>query len=209
MNLWIPGCHEESFNISWNGRIIPITSTEPGNQNQKSFLRIREEFHERHPSAPRRITAQLQFRPMPKPLTEVKVRNQTWPIGKETTPEKDFVVTQGLLPLSPQFFNEIETRRKMYKYQNRLLPDVWKMWLVNTENDMITHMIEVRGGEEHNDTRPDGSPKRRYRYPIVACYKLDTPLPRCSKISIKGFETIVCSPTDKLTEIWAIRDDRL
>ena len=96
---------------------------------------------------------------MPKPLTEVKVRIQTWPNGKETIPGEDFKVTQGLLPLLPQFFNEIETRRKMYEYQNHLFPNIQKMWLVNTETDMITHMIKVGKGEEHNDMRPDGSPK--------------------------------------------------
>ena len=63
---------------------------------------------------------------MPKPLTEVKVRTQTWPNGKETIPEKDFKITQGLLPLLPQFFNEIETRRKTYEYRNHLFPDVRK-----------------------------------------------------------------------------------
>ena len=83
------------------------------------------------------------------------------------------------------------------------------MWLVNTETDMITHMIEVEKGEEHNDLRPDGTPKRKYRYPIAAYHKLDIPLPRCLKIAIKGFKTIVNSPTDKLTKIWAIRDDCL
>ena len=83
------------------------------------------------------------------------------------------------------------------------------MWLVNTETDMITHMIEVKKGEEHIDIRPDGSPKRKYRYPITACHKLDTPLPRCSKTAIKGFETRVLDPTNKLMKIWAIRDDRL
>ena len=169
----------------------------------------RGEFHERHPSAPRRITAQLQFQPMPKPLTEVKVRAQTWPNGKETTSEENFKITQGLLPLLPQFFEEIETQRKTYEYRNHLFPDVWKMWLVNTENDKITHMIEVGNGEEHNDKRPDGSSKRKYWYPILACYKLDQSLPRCSKIPIKGFETIIRSPTNSFTKIWAIRDDCL
>ena len=153
--------------------------------------------------------AKLQFRAMPKPLTEVEVRNQTWTNGKETIPEKDFKVTQGLLPLLPQFFNEIEIRRKTYEYRNYLFPDVRKMWLVNTETDMITHMIEVERGEEHNDTQIDGSPKRKYQYPITACSKLDKPLPRCSKVAIKGFETIVWSPTDKLMKIWAIRDNCL
>ena len=175
----------------------------------KILLENKEEFHEKHPSAPRRITAQLEFRPMPKPLTEVEVRTQTWPMGKETMSEGDFRVTQGLLPLLPQFFNEIETRRKTYEYRNYLFPDVRKMWLVNTETDMITHMIEVEKGEKHNDLRPDATPRQKYRYPITACHKLDTPLPRCSKIAIKGFETIVWSPTDKLTKIWVIRDDRL
>ena len=146
---------------------------------------------------------------MPKLLTEVEVRNQTWMKGKESIPEEDFKITQGLLPLLPQFFNEIETRRKTYEYRNHLFPDVRKMWLVNTETNMITHMVEVERGEEHNDMRPDGTPKRKYRYPIIACHKIDTPIPRCSKVAIKGFETIVWDPTDKLMKIWAIRDDRL
>ena len=83
------------------------------------------------------------------------------------------------------------------------------MWLVNTETDMITHMIEVGKGEEHDDKQSDGSPKRKYRYPILACYKLNKPLPQCSKTPIRGFETIIRNPTQDLMEIWAIRDDRL
>ena len=173
----------------------------------KILLENKEEFHEKHPSAPRRITAQLQFRPMPKPLTEVEIRNQTWMNGKEIVPEKDFKETQGLLPLQPQFFNEIETRRKTYEYRNHLFPNVQKMWLVSTEMKMITHMIEVGKGEEHSDTRFDGSPKRKYRYPILACHKLDEPI--LSRIPIKGFDTRIQDLTDKLTKIWAIRDDRL
>ena len=81
------------------------------------------------------------------------------------------------------------------------------MWLVNTEMDMITHMIEVEKGEEHNDTRPDGSPKRKYKYPIVACYKLNEPI--LSKITIKGFDMRIRDLTNNLTKVWAIRDDRL
>ena len=145
---------------------------------------------------------------MPKPLAEVKVRNQTWPNGKETI-HKDFKVTQGLLPLLPQFFGEIETQKKTYKYRNHLFPEVQKMWLVNTETDRITHMIEVGKGEEHNDKRPDGSSKRKYRYPILTCHKLGQTLPRCLKVPIQGFETIINNPTNNLTKIWAIGDDRL
>jgi hypothetical protein len=33
----------------------------------------RTEFHEKHPSAPRWITAQLKFKPIPPSVTEVKV----------------------------------------------------------------------------------------------------------------------------------------
>ena len=127
--------------------------------------------------------------------------------GKETIPEKNFQITQCLLPLSPQFFNEIETRRKTYEYRNHLFPDVRKMWLINTETSMITHMIEVKEGEEHNDLRRDGSRKRKYRYPIIACHRLDTPI--LSKISIKEFDNRIQDLTDKLTKVWTIRDDRL
>ena len=130
-----------------------------------------------------------------------------WPNGKETTPERDFKVTQGLLPLLPQFFNEIETRRKTYEYRNHLFPDVQKMWLVNTETNMISHMIEVGKGEEHNDMRADGTPKRKYRYPIIACYTLDEPI--LSRLTTKGFDTRIQNLTNKFTKIWAIRDDRL
>ena len=144
---------------------------------------------------------------MPKPLTEVKIRNQTWPDGKEIVPEGSFRIMEGLLPLLPQFFDEIETRRKTYKYRNHLFPDVRKMWLVNTETDMITHMIEVEKGEKHNDKRPDGSPKRKYKYPIIACYRLDTPI--LSRIAVKEFDDRIYDLTDKLTKVWAIRDDRL
>ena len=146
---------------------------------------------------------------MPKPLAEVKARIQTWPNGKEMIPEKDFKVTQGLLLLLPQFFNEIETWRKTYKYRNHLFPDGQKMWLVNTKTNEITYMIEVGSGEEHSDKRLDGSLRRKYRYPILACYKLNQTLPWCSKVLIKGFETVIRNPADDLAKIWVIRDDCL
>ena len=97
----------------------------------------------------------------------------------------------------------------MYKYQNHLFPDIRQMWLVNMETDKITHMVEVEKGEEHTNKQPDGSPKRKYWYPIIACYKLDKPLPQYLKVLIKGFETIVNNPTDNLTKIWVIRDNHL
>ena len=136
-----------------------------------------EEFHEKHPSAPQQIAAQLQFQPMPKPLTEVKVRVQTWPNGKETIPEETFPIKEVFLPLSLKFFKEIETQKKMYEYLNYLLSDIQHFWLVNTKTNIITHMAEVGLGEEHNDKRLDGSLKQKYKYPIFAYYQLNHPIP--------------------------------
>jgi transposase InsO family protein len=44
-------------------------------------------FHEKHPSAPRQITSQLKFQPMPQSVTEVEVQQQSWPEGKEFFPD--------------------------------------------------------------------------------------------------------------------------
>ena len=75
----------------------------------KILPKKQEEFHEQHPSAPHHITAKLQFQPIPKPLTKIETRVQTWPEGKESILKKTSLNREIFLPLSPQFFKEIET----------------------------------------------------------------------------------------------------
>ena len=132
-----------------------------------------KEFHKKHPSAPCSITTKLQFWPMPKPLTEVEIRKQMWPEGKESISERPPSNREIVLPLLPQFFEEIETWRKTHEYQNYLLPNVSCFWFINTEMSMIMHMAEV-GEKEHNDKQVDGAPKQKYRYPILAYHQLST-----------------------------------
>ena len=148
-----------------------------------------EEFHEKHPSAPHRITAKLQFRPMPKPLTKVEIKKQMWSEGKESIPKRFPSNGEIFLSLLPQFFYEIETWRKTHEYQHYLLPNISHLWFVNTEMNMITHMAEVGEGKEHKDKQVDGSPKQKYRYPILAYHQLNHPFPQGTDIPIKGFET--------------------
>ena len=104
----------------------------------------------------------LQFCPMHIPLTEVENRVQTWPNGKESIPEETLSIKEVSLLLLPQFFKEIKTWRKTYEYQNYLIPKVQHLWFVNTETNTTTHIAKVGEGEEYNDKRSDGSPKRKY-----------------------------------------------
>jgi len=121
----------------------------------------KDEFHEKHPSAPWRITAQLKFKPMPKPTMHFKIQEQTWPEGKESLSfSQEYLLNEDVfLPLLPQFFEKIEIREKTHEYQNYLLPEAKCFWFINTETKMITHMAKVGGGKQHEDKQPDGMPK--------------------------------------------------
>jgi hypothetical protein len=74
----------------------------PNNQNK---------LHEKHPSAPRQITAQLKFKPMPPSVTGVKMRRHTWPKGKEFFP--DYTPNpkneDTFISLELKHFNEMES----------------------------------------------------------------------------------------------------
>ena len=56
------------------------------------------------------------------------------------------------------------------------MEDIKRLWLLNTQNKLDTHMAAVETGQLHIDKRPDGTPKRKWKYPITTFYKLDTPL---------------------------------
>jgi hypothetical protein len=94
----------------------------------------RNEFHEKHPSAPQRITAQLKFKPIPQSVTEVEVRQYTWPEGKEFFPDytPNLKNEDAFIPLNLQHFDEMESQKKTAEYQNYWLPDTKQFWLVNT-----------------------------------------------------------------------------
>src|ERR1700685_2461631 len=44
------------------------------------------------------------------------------------------------------------------------MPIVKRLWLMNTETHLITHMAEVEGPQGHQDFQPNGIKKRQWKY---------------------------------------------
>ena len=80
------------------------------------------------------------------------------------------------LPLAPEHFAEMEKQNKTSEYRSYLMEDIERLWFLNTQDKLVTHMAAVETGQLHEDKRPDGTPKRKWKYPITTFYKLDTPL---------------------------------
>jgi len=92
-----------------------------------------------------------------------------------TLPDERKKEEDAILPLNSHFFGELESQGKTAEYRNYHMPEVKRLWFMNTETHMITHMAEVEGPQEHQDLKLDGSKKRQWKYPIIALYSLDQP----------------------------------
>src|ERR1700676_2927867 len=79
----------------------------------------------------------------------------------------------AIIPLNPHFFGELKSQRKTTEYHNYHMPEAKRLWFMNTETHMITHMAEVEGPQEHQDLNPNGFRKRQWKYPIISLYSLD------------------------------------
>ena len=68
-------------------------------------------------------------------------------------------------------------------------------------------MAVVELGQLHDDKRPDGTPKRKWKYPITTFYKLDTPLfPKDRRLegrNPQGPVYTTSKPDVKMTKLWS------
>ena len=68
-------------------------------------------------------------------------------------------------------------------------------------------MAAVELGQLHEDKRPDGTPKRKWKYPITTLYKLDTPLyPKDRRLEGRypqGPVYTTSKPNVKMTKLWS------
>jgi hypothetical protein len=97
----------------------------------------------------------IPFRPMPEPMTKEEEEK-----------------TDAILPLSLQFFDEMESQKKTAEYRNYEMDRVKRLWFMNMETKKITHCADIEPARRHNDTRPDRTLKQKYKYPITALYYL-------------------------------------
>ena len=86
----------------------------------------------------------------------------TWKIARRT-------------PISHYRQNILKANKKS-EYRSYLMEDIEQLWFLNTQDKLVTHMAAVEMGQLHKDKRPDGTLKRKWKYPITTFYKLDTPL---------------------------------
>ena len=68
-------------------------------------------------------------------------------------------------------------------------------------------MAVVETGQLHEDKRPDGTPKKKWKYPITTFYKLDTPLylkeRRLEGWNPQGPVYTTSKPDVKMTKLWS------
>ena len=105
---------------------------------------------------------------------EHEVDDEPWGL-MITEQDKKEESEDAILPLNSQFFEELVNQRKSAEYRNYHMPIVKRLWLMNTETHLITHMAEVEGPQEHQDFQPNGIKKRQWKYAIISLYSLDQP----------------------------------
>ena len=74
-------------------------------------------------------------------------------------------------------------------------------------------MAAVETGQLHEDKRPDGTPKRKWKYPITTFYKLDTPLylkdRRLEGRNPQGPVYTTSKPNVKMTKLWSHQHEEI
>jgi hypothetical protein len=105
-----------------------------------------------------------------------EVDDQPW--GLMVIPKEDDEETEdAILPIHPQFLPKIHTQEKSAEYRSYHMEKIKRMWLMDTETHLISHMAEVEGPQEHQDMHQDGTKKRKWKYPITTFYSLENPTP--------------------------------
>ena len=111
------------------------------------------------------------------------------------------------LPLAPEHFAEMEKQNKTSEYRSYLMEDIERLWFLNTQDKLVTHMAAVETGQLHKDKSPDGTPRRKWKYPITTLYKLDTPLyPKDRRLegrNPQGPVYTTSKPEVKMTKLWS------
>ena len=127
--------------------------------------------------------------------------------GKITGFDVEDSTKDTYLLLSPEHFAEMEKQNKTSEYRSYLMEDIERLWFLNTQDKLVTHMAVVETGQLHNNKRPDGTPKRKWKYPITTLYKLDTPLyPKDRRLEGQNPQgpVYMTSKSDvKMTKLWS------
>jgi hypothetical protein len=150
--------------------------------------RLVKQFHDKHPSAPRRINAttfeRFKFQPIEN-LTETNI------VKKPTT---DVVVY-----INPEFVSRILDRSKNHEYRKyRLDGSVQRLWLFeNAPINALTTVLDIGSakvpGEVSdptgigNDDFDCGLKQSKFGYPILGARQLELPLTRDFAFKHHGF----------------------
>jgi hypothetical protein len=189
--------------VKWRG--YPNQANWTWEPEDKILRDNEDEFHENHPSAPQRVDVhQIHFK---ETVTQDKNPNPEWLNGKIARFDVEDSRMDAYLPLSPEHFAEMEKQNKTSEYRSYLIEDIERLWFLNTQDKLVTHMAAVETGQFHEDKRPDGTPKRKWKYPITTLYKLDTPLypkDRCLEgQNPQGPVYTTSKPNVKMTKLWS------
>jgi hypothetical protein len=92
-----------------------------------------------------------------------------------TSQEENEGTEDAILPIHSRFLQELCSQEKVAEYRSYHMERVHRLWFMDTETHLITHMAEVDGPQEHQDLRQDKTKKRHWKYPIITFYSLDIP----------------------------------
>ena len=105
-----------------------------------------------------------------------EVDDQPW--GLMTTGTKEDEETEdAILPIHPNFIQQLKSQKKVAEYRSYFMGQTKRLWFLDTETHLISHMAEVEGPQKHQDLHPDGTNKREWKYPITTFYSVDNPIP--------------------------------
>ena len=93
--------------------------------------------------------------------------NPEWLNGKIAGFDVEDSTKDAYLPLAPEHFAEMEKQNKTSEYRSYLMEDIERLRFLNTQDKLVTHMAAVETGQLHEDKKPDGTPKRKWKYPIM------------------------------------------
>ena len=149
---------------------------------------------------------QIHFR---EKVTQDENPNPEWLNGEIAGFNVEDSRKDAYLPLSPEHFAEMEKQNKTSEYRSYLIEDVERPWFLNTQDKLVTHMAVVELGQLHEDKKPDGTPKRKWKYPITTFYKLNTPLylkdRHLEGRNPQGPVYMTSKPNVKMTKLWSHR----
>jgi hypothetical protein len=149
--------------VQWEG--YPNRMDWTWEPEDKFVQAIKDEFHKKHPSAPRRIDIrQMHFTER---KTDYEPQQQRWLEGRLESRQPIDARRDAVIPISPNLIAEMEMQKETAVTSNRQMDEVQRVWLMNKSTRRITHHAEVRPAQREG---------RKYKYALKNLYILKEPM---------------------------------